>query len=187
MLKKNNFFIVGKTQLWVFGSAGRLWIFSPLPITAKPAYWTSPLPTQNVTKNPKLWLLCELCNNWFSIKLSLQGSIVLFYFPAPGTVTFLSVEEALLAIMIMPIMIKTDPDSSWPIMTNHDQSWPIITIWYILKKPECWEGVPCRVPRSTSCTDRPGPAGLASTCRFRHYHSISQFKYIKYLIKTKLD
>ena len=34
----------------------------------------------------------------------------LFYFPAPGTVMFLSVEEALLAIMIMPIMIMTNPD-----------------------------------------------------------------------------
>ena len=147
------------------------------PNNSKTSILDFPPPNAKCDKNPKLWLLCKLCNNWFSIKLSLQGSIVLFYFPAPGTVMFLSVEEVLLASMIMPIMV----------MTNRDQSRPIITIWYILKKPECWEGVPCRVPRSTSCTDRPGPAGLASTCRFRHYHSISQFKYIKYMIKTKLD
>ena len=136
MLKKNNFFIVGKTQLWVFGSAGRLWIFSPLPITAKPAYWTSPLPTQNVTKNPKLWLLCELCNNWFSIKLSLQGSIL---FSCSWNC---HVPECWRGAPCHHDHAHHDHDQSWLIMTNHDQLltiltnpdqlWPIMTNHYHL-------------------------------------------------------
>ena len=103
------------------------------PNNSKTSILDFPLPTQNVTKNPKLWLLCELCNNWFSIKLSLQGSIL---FSCSWNC---HVPECWRGAPCHHDHAHHDHDQSWLIMTNNDQSWPIMTNHYhLIHLKETW-------------------------------------------------
>ena len=153
-----------KTKM--FGNApAHLWIFPPVPIIAKPAYWSG---THKVWQNfSKTWIV--LPHVYYTLKVRhyifwLKKNI----FKKSSIFLLLKSHICHPHKSVNRTTSRQFLSQSWykfKELVDHHQDWTI---------PVCLEGAPCRAPRSDACTGRQDQAGPVSTLRTKFNYILSK-------------
>ena len=159
---------------------GTAWIFSPVPIIAKRAYWTCPALLQLCRENLQNFN-CLASHATVSLLDGVKQNKLYTFVQfkknnsdsTPRKVgAFHKWSECILNVL----WVTSDYSlrDLWVIFEWSLSGLLNSVLWVIFghghnhhhhRQPVCWEGAPCPAPRSSACTGRRDPAGPVSTFR----------------------